>query len=99
LLGDCVQPYLPLNEQQQREFERLVTGAPYSGVQAMNVTSYDKGLDQGQRKLLRELIDHYFGPLSPAVLKRLQQLSSDQIVSLGKKVRQAQSLKDLGLED
>ena len=50
LLGECVQAYLPLDEAQQREFERLVAAEPYAGVQAMNTTWYEKGLQQGKTK-------------------------------------------------
>ena len=31
LLGECVQAYLPLDEEQQREFEQLVATEPYRG--------------------------------------------------------------------
>ena len=49
LLGECVQAYLPMDEEQQRVFEQLVTGEPYMGVQAMNMTSYEKGAEHGKR--------------------------------------------------
>jgi hypothetical protein len=48
LLGECVQAYLPLDEAQQQEFQRLVASEPYKGVQAMNKTWYEKGFEQGQ---------------------------------------------------
>jgi hypothetical protein len=48
LLGECVQAYLPLDEAQQREFERLLATETYHGVQAMNKTWYEKGVEQGQ---------------------------------------------------
>ena len=48
--GGCVQVYLPLDETQQREFERLVTIEPYKGVQAMNTTWYEKGVEKGVEK-------------------------------------------------
>jgi hypothetical protein len=99
LLGECVQAYLPMDEEQQRVFEQLVTGEPYAGVQAMNMTSYEKGEDRGRRAMLRELLEDYFGPLSSTVVEQLQQLPSDQITSIRKMLRQAQSLKDLGLEN
>ncbi len=107
LLGDCVQAYLPLNEQQQREFERLVTGEPYSGVQAMNVTWYDKGMEKGiekgreleRRTLLRELLETQFPSLPDSVVERVQQLSASEIGRLIKKLPQARSLQDLGFGD
>jgi len=50
LLGECVQAYLPLDDEQQRQFERLLASEAYSGVQAMNTTSYEKGLQKGLEK-------------------------------------------------
>jgi hypothetical protein len=50
LLGECVHAYLPMNEQQQQEYERLVTVEPYTKVNAMNKTYYEKGIDQGMEK-------------------------------------------------
>jgi hypothetical protein len=47
LLGECVEAYLPLDEAQKREFEKLLANEAYKGVQAMNVTSYEKGLEKG----------------------------------------------------
>jgi hypothetical protein len=38
LLGECVQAYLPLDEQQQEKFEKLLQSEAYSGVRAMNQT-------------------------------------------------------------
>jgi hypothetical protein len=107
LLGECVQAYLPLDEEQQQQFERLVATEPYRGVQVMKQTIastwYEKGLEQGlekgQRTLLRGLLEARFGPLSAAVLERLQQLPADHLEPLGKALLQAQSLKELRLED
>src|SRR5207244_1723635 len=72
LLGECVQAYLPMDEASKREFERLLTTEKYRGVQAMNTTWYEKGLEKGQRRLLRAQIEERFGPLSPAVLERIE---------------------------
>ena len=42
-----MEAYLPLDEAQKREFEKLLANEAYKGVQAMNVTSYEKGLEKG----------------------------------------------------
>src|SRR5438445_8855682 len=105
LLGECVQAYLPLDEEQQRQFDRLLASEAYQGVQAMNTTWYEKGLEKGRekglevsREILRAQIDQRFGPLSPTVLERLEQLPEDGLKALGKALLRAQSLGDLGLE-
>jgi len=110
LLGECVQAYLPLDETQQREFERLVASEPYRGVQAMNTTWYEKGIEQGitkgieqgmekgQREALRKVLEARFSPLSAGTLKKLAQLPMDRLLALLEKALTADSLRDLGLE-
>jgi hypothetical protein len=69
LLAECVQAYLPLDDAQQEEFERLVACEPYTGVQAVRTTWFEqgeaKGMERGQRKLLAVLLEERFGPLGP----------------------------------
>jgi hypothetical protein len=110
LLGECVQAYLPLDEAQQREFEKLVITEPYKGVHAMNVTAFEKGekvglekgekvgLEKGRREMLREQIEDRFGPLSAAALKRLEHLSVTELSQLGKALLRVKTLAELGLE-
>ncbi len=50
LLGECVQAYLPLDEEQQRQFENLLQSKTYAGVRAMNQTIYEKGMEEGIEK-------------------------------------------------
>jgi flagellar biosynthesis/type III secretory pathway protein FliH len=111
LLGECVQASLPLDAEQQREFERFIATEPYVGVKAMNTTWYEKGLQKGRdegrqegreegcRTVLRDLVDDKFGPLAAEVEERLQKLPADRLVALSKAVLRAQSLRDLGLAD
>jgi hypothetical protein len=99
LLAECVQAYLPLDAEQQQEFERLVATEAYQGVRAMNTTWFEKGIAKGQRELLREQLDKRFGPLSPPVLDRLNQWPAERLSALGVAILEAQSLRELGLED
>ena len=99
LLGECVQAYLPLDEAQQREFERLVATESYRGVQAVNKTWFEKGEEKGQRAIVHELLNDRFGPLPPAVQERFQQLPAERLPMLARAILRAQSLRDLGLED
>ena len=50
LLGECVQAYLPLNEEQQQEFQKLVATERYEGVHTMNTTWYERGIMEGEEK-------------------------------------------------
>lgn len=107
LLGECVQAYLPLDEEQQREFERLIATEPYKGVQAVNKTWYEKGvekglekgLEKGQRELLVAQLEERFGPLPVPARERLDHWSTDRLTGLAKGVLKAKSLRELGLED
>ncbi|HZU36345.1 MAG TPA: hypothetical protein VFA18_10580, partial [Gemmataceae bacterium] len=110
LLGECVQAYLPLDAEQQRQFEQLVATESYRGIQAMNTTWYEKGLEQGReqglekglekgrRAVLHDLLEEKFGPLSASVVERLEQVPADRLMELTKAVLRAESLRELGLD-
>ena len=107
LLGECVQAYLPMDEQLRQEFEALLKAKPYAGVRAVNKTVYEKGIEKGletgeergRRNQLRELLAVRFGPLSAVVVARLEAMSLDQLKPLVPAILNANSLKDLGLSD
>jgi hypothetical protein len=107
LLGECVQAYLPLEEDQQREFDRLVATETYKGVQAMNVTWYEKGMEKGieqgiekeRRESVQELLEERFGAISGRVLARLEAFPVQQLPALRKAIVKAQSLHELGLDN
>jgi hypothetical protein len=110
-----VQAYLPLDEKQQREFERLLASEPYKGVQAMRVTMAEtmaqqaeargkargeaEGLVRGQRKTLALLLEQQFGPLPAQVRERLESLPPERLDELTCSVLRAKSLQELGLAD
>jgi hypothetical protein len=56
LLAECVQAYLPLDQRQQEEYERLLLGEPYLQVKAMNKTVYEQGLEKGIEKGLQDTL-------------------------------------------
>ncbi len=47
LLSECVHAYIPLDEEQKRKFDDILSGTPYRGVQAMNTTWFEKGKQIG----------------------------------------------------
>jgi hypothetical protein len=110
LLGECVQAYLPLDETQKREFERLLATETYHGVKAMNTTWYEKGIEEGiekgieegiekeRRESLRELLEARFGPLPPGVLSRLEEIPAERLQPFRRASIDARSLGELGLE-
>jgi len=54
LLAECVQAYLPLDERQKQEYERLLLGEPYTKVRAMNKTVFEEGLEKGRERGIEE---------------------------------------------
>ena len=77
----------------------------------MNMTSYEKGwakgveegiekgIEKARRTLLYELLDERFGPLTPAVLQAVEQISAERLEPLLKAARKALSLAELGLDE
>jgi hypothetical protein len=54
LLTECVEAYLPLNEEQQLELEARLLAVPSERVKTMNKTTFEKGMEKGvQDTLLR----------------------------------------------
>lgn len=61
------------------------------------ILGIEKGKLEGQRDLLREQLEVRFGPLSSAVLDRLQTWPADRLTELGRALLSATSLEELGL--
>jgi hypothetical protein len=103
LLAECVQAYLQLDEQQQREYEQLIATEPYGGVRAMNATWFEKGIEKGIEKERREWVRTYlelrFGPLPGQVETRLQEMSARKLESVRDMAMRATSLEDLALDE
>jgi len=96
LLREFIEAYSPLDEFQQHEYESLLATEPYEGVRQMVATSYEKGIEQGQRRALQMLLEDRFGALTPNVRERLQAIPSDRVMELIRTVGKAQSLQELG---
>ena len=62
-------------------------------------TSYEKGVEKGQRALLQRQLERKFGPLNPATQERLGSWPAERLAELGDALLTAQSLRELGLED
>ena len=57
-----------------------------------------KGVQKGQRELLRNLLEARFGSLSPTAHERLANWPADQLTELGRALLSAKSLQELGLD-
>lgn len=107
LLAECVQAYLPLDDEQRGVFENLLRTEPFQGVKAMAQTWYEQGVEKGieqgqllaQRRTLQQLLVKQFGTLPAAVIARIDKLTSEQLDDAILRVSEARSLADLGLND
>lgn len=75
LLGDCVQAYLQMDEQQRQEYDRLLAEKSYSKVLTMNKTVFEsgleKGMEKGMQKVLLRLGTKQFGKPSREIEERI----------------------------
>jgi hypothetical protein len=103
LLLECLEAYATLDEAQAQELGALLRTERYQGVQAMAMTTFEKGvqqgLQQGWRTAIEKLLEARFGPLSPSAQQRLDSLSAERLESLTLALLTARSLQELGLED
>jgi hypothetical protein len=96
---DCLEAYATLDEAQAQELGALLRTERYQGAQTMAMTTFERGLQQGQRKMLQKLLEGRFGPLSPGAQQRLESLSPEGLEALALDLLKARSLQELGLED
>ncbi len=63
------------------------------------ITTYERGIIQGERQLALSQLAAKFGPLSEDAKRRLEALSSQELRTMMLEFYKAESLKKLGLED
>lgn len=105
LLAECVQAYLPLNEAQQQEYDRLLQNEPFAEVRAMNKTVYEqgheKGHEKGQLSSKREdvliLLEGRFGAVPEELRVHVDSLSLAALTELMRRIAKANTLADAGL--
>jgi Domain of unknown function (DUF4351) len=74
----------------------------YEEAQAMAMTTFEKGLQQGLqilRTVLQNQLEARFGLISPGAQERLEGLEPERLSALARELLKAQSLQELGLED
>jgi hypothetical protein len=95
--------HLPPEGPQLEEYEALLRTEPYREVLPVATTWFEqgveKGLDTGQRELIRDQLEARFGELSDPVKRRLAEWPGDRLKELGRALLRAASLRELGLED
>lgn len=76
-----------------------MTGEQYQEVGPLMLTTYERGILQGQRKTALLQLEAKFGPLTSEVKQRLDALSPEQLDRLLVDLIKAQSLDELHLQD
>ena len=99
LLTECLEAYSDLDEVQLERLQKLMSTEQYQEVQPIMITTYERGILQGERKSALRLLEAKFGPLSPEVKQRVEALSPEGLAQLQLALLKAQSLKELRLDD
>jgi hypothetical protein len=99
LLCECVDAYVPLNEEERQEYQTQLLSDPDPGVRTMATTLFERGRQEGKREFLLLLLEERFGPLSARVREHLESLPVERLPDLGRGIINGQTLRELGLEE
>jgi hypothetical protein len=99
LLAECVEAYTDLDEAQRQRVQALLATEQYQDVRPIMITTYERGIIQGERRMALKLLEGKLGPLQPQVRQRIESLPSEELEQLLLNLMKGQSLKGLGLED
>jgi hypothetical protein len=99
LLAECLEAYAELDEVQKGRLQALLRTEQYQEVQPLMITTYERGIIQGQRTSTLRLLEAKFGALPVEVKQRVEALAPDDLRRLQLDLLQPKSLKELGLED
>ena len=70
----------------------------YKEARMLGQTSYERGLEEGQRLAIKDILEDRFGPLSLPVQERLQAWPAERLPELLRLAYRV-SLREMGLED
>jgi hypothetical protein len=99
LLAECLEAYADLDEAQKERVQALLHAEAYHGVEPLMKTTYERGIEQGERRSALRQMEAKFGPLSPAVKQQVEALSPEALARLQIDLLKAQALEELHLDD
>jgi hypothetical protein len=99
LLAECLEAYGNLDETERQLLEALLTTEQYQEARPLMITTYERGILQGQRETALLQLETRFGPLSVEARQRVEALSPEQLRTLLLDLIKGKSLKELRLED
>jgi hypothetical protein len=99
LLAECLEAYADSGEAQKERVQALLHAEAYREVEPLMKTTYERGNEQGERRLTLRQMEAKFGPLSPEVKQQIEALSPDALAQVQIDLLKAQSLEQLRLDD
>jgi hypothetical protein len=75
----------------------LLQSEAYREVEPLMKTTYERGIEQGERRSALRLLEAKFGPLSAEVKQHVEALSPEALAQLQLDLLEAQALEELGL--
>ena len=101
LLAELLVAYMSLSPEQRKEFEGLMQLEENREAREMFTTYFEqgleRGLEEGQRRVVLALLEDRFGSLSPETVERVAQWPAADLTDLARRVPHAGSLSELGL--
>jgi hypothetical protein len=76
-----------------------LTTEQYQEARTIMMTTYERGMIQGERRFALRTLEAKFGPLTPEVRQRVEALSPEDLQQLALDLIKAESLKELRLEE
>jgi hypothetical protein len=99
LLAECLEAYSELGESQKERLQALLQTETYREVEPLMKTTYERGIEHGERRLTLRQMEAKFGPLPPDVKQRVETLSPESMARLQIDLLKAESLDELRLID
>jgi hypothetical protein len=99
LLAECLEAYAELDEAQKERLQALLHTEMYREAETLMKTTYERGIEQGERRVALRQMEAKFGPLSAEVKQQVEALSPEALAQLELDLLKAQSLEELSLGD
>jgi hypothetical protein len=98
LLAECLEAYAELDEDQKDRVQALLHTEAYREVEPLMKTTYERGIEQGERRSALRQMEAKFGPLPPEVKGQVEALSLDAVIQPQLDLIKAESLEELRLD-
>ncbi len=98
LLAECLEAYGALDEAQKGRLQSLLQTESYREVAPLMKTTYERGIEQGERRSALRLMEVKFGPLSDEVKRKVEALELEALEQLQIDLLSVQSLDELSLD-